>query len=808
MNAVLQDLRYAFRNLRTSPGWNAIVVLTLGLGIGAVVAIFSVARGILIDPLPYRDPGRLVRIGHVSRESARPGASFSPQDFEDLEAASPRLSAVAAWSYDPSQSAMTMTGGGEPERVATAAVSGSFFETIGRAPIAGRALTRSDDRPGSNRVVVISERLWKRHFGGDRGIVGRPVTLSGKPFTVAGVMPADFELPAAEVDLWLPLSTVGDDAVPHRREVRWMSVIGRLAPGATDATARAALDALFSRLAREYPESNAGFDRASVVSLENVLTGDVREPIWVLLGAVSVVLLVGCVNVANLLLARAAVRRREIGIRSALGASRGRIVGQLLTESVLLSLTGGLFGLLLARWGIDGLAPALEGRVPRAMAIRMDPAIVGFALGLSILTGIAFGLLPALRGSRGSLRDALEGGGSRGGTQDRAGVALRRSLVVGEIALAVALLVGSGLLLRSFWRLTHGDPGFRADSVLTVSIAVPDDVYAQEKDGPYRDAMMASLRTIRGVVAAGASKTLPLRGGGEPYRFTVADRPELKAFAPDGGVTIVMPGYFSALRIPIVRGREFDQTDMETSRPVVIVNRSLARSLWGDADPIGRTMAIGDTPFDVVGVAGDVRLEGLDRRPPAAIYVPEARFPRGTMKVFLRTSGDPTVIAPDVRAAIRRVDPNQPITALAPLTDVVGSTVARPRLLTELVGVFAAAALLLAALGVYGVISFSVARRTREIGLRMALGADRAAVHRLVVGEGMRLAASGLLIGIPAALILSRALRGLLFEVPPGDPPTLLAVSSLLTVVAFAACAIPARRASRLDPQTALRVDV
>jgi predicted permease len=807
MNAFLQDLRYAARNLRTSPGWNAIVVLTLGLGIGAVVAIFSVARGVLIERLPYREPERLVRIGHVSRESVNPGASFSPQDFEDLQAAAPGLSSVAAWSYDPSQSAKTLTGGGEPERVATAEVSGSFFDTLGREPLVGRGLTRDDDRAGRNLVAVLSERLWKRHFGGDRAIVGRPVTLSGQPFTVVGVMPADFELPAAEVDLWLPLSTVTEDMVPHRREVRWMNVLGRLAPDATETSTRAGLDAFFERLARQYPDSNAGFEKASVVSLEDSVTGDVRKPIWILLGAVSLVLLIGCVNVANLLLARAAGRRREIGIRAALGASRGRLIGQLLTESVLLSLTGGLLGLLLARWGIDALAAAVERSVPRASAIRMDPAIVAFAVGLSILTGVGFGLLPAIRGSRLNLHQALEGFGSRGGTQDRTGTALRRSLVVGEMTLAVALLVGSGLLLRSFWRLTHGDPGFRADSVLTVSIVVPDDLYAQEKDGPYRDAMLANLRAIPGVLAAGGSKTLPLRGGGEHYKFAVDARPDMKPFAPDGGVTIVMPGYFSALRIPILRGRAFDQTDMDTARPVLIVNRSLARSLWGDADPIGKTLSIGDTHFDVVGLAGDVRIEGLDRRPPAAVYVPEARFPRGTMKVFLRTDGDPTALAPAVRAAIHRVDPNQPITALVPLTDVVWSTVARPRFLTELVGLFGAAALLLAAVGVYGVISFSVARRTREIGLRMALGADRAAVRRLVVGEGMRLAVAGLAIGIPTALVASRTLRSLLFEIPPGDPVTLAGVVALLAMVAFAACAIPARRASLLDPQAALRED-
>ena len=802
-----RDLLYAMRGLRKNPGWNAVVVATLGIGIGAVVAIFSMARAVLLERLPYRDPDRLVRIGHLSRESARPGASFSPQDFEDLQAARPGLAQVAAWSYDPSQSAVTLIGGAEPERVATAAVSGSFFDTLGRPPLVGRTLTRDDDRPGSDHVVVLSERLWKRRFRGERGVLDRPVVLGKVPFTVVGVMPADFELPASEVDLWAPLSTVGEDSVPHRRDVRWLSTVGRLAPDATPASARAGLDALFARLARQYPESNAGFERASVVALATALTGDVRRPIWVLLGAVSLVLLIGCVNVANLLLARSTSRQREIGIRSALGASRGRLVRQLLTESVLLSIAGGLAGLLLARWGIDGLAAAAGGRLPHATAIRMDTAMAVFALALSSVTGVAFGLLPALRGSRLGVKAALEGEGARGSTADRAGLALRRSLVVGEITLAVALLVGSGLLLRSFWRLTHGDPGFRADSVLTVSIAVPDDVYSEEKDGPYREAMMASLRTVPGVVAAGSSKTLPLRGGGEPYRFTAEGRPDLEAFAPDGGVTIVTPGYFSALRIPILRGRDFDQSDMDTSRAVLIVNRSLARTLWGDADPIGRHMSIGDTRFDVVGLAGDVRLEGLDRRPPAAIYVPEARFPRGTMKVFLRTTGEPSAIAGAVRAAIRRVDPNQPITGLAPLTSVVWDTVARPRFLTELVALFAVSALLLAAVGVYGVLSFSVSRRTREIGLRMALGADGAAVRRLVVAEGMRLAAIGLAIGIPAALVLSRGLRSLLFEIPPSDPVTIVSVSGLLGAVALAACTIPAIRASRLDPQVALRRD-
>ncbi len=807
MGTLVQDIRYALRSFWKQPGWNAVVGLTLGLGIGAVVAIFSVARGVLIERLPYRDAERLVRVGHLTRQSAVPGASFSPQDFDDLSSARPGSSPRPPGGMNPNQSGMALTGNGEPERLPAADVSGSFFDTLGMPAALGRALTPGDDRPGANRVAVLSVGLWKRRFGSDPAVLGRPLVLDGTPFTVVGVMPPNFEFPAAEVDVWIPLSNVGEDAVPHRREVRWLDVVGRLAPGTAVESARAGIDALFSRLARQFPESNAGFDRAVVLPLSTALTGDVRRPIWVLLGAVSLVLLIACVNVANLLLARATARQRELGIRSALGASRARLVRQLLTESLLLSLGGAALGLVLANWGIDALAALSDGHVPRAAAIRMDSGIVAFALGLSVVTGIGFGLLPALRGSRGTLRSALEGGG-RSGTQEASGLALRRGLVVGEITLAATLLVGAGLLMRSFWRLTHADPGLRPDSVLTLSITIPEAVIAEDKDAAYRDAILSSLRALPGVVAAGASKTLPLHGGGEAYGFTVEGRPDLKTFKPDGGAIIVTPGYFSALSIPILRGRDFSQADLETGSPVLLVNRALARALWGEANPIGKGLVFGGRMrIEVIGVAGDVRQDGLDRAPLPAVYVPMSLFPRGTLKIYLRTPADPASLSAAARQAIRRLDPDQPITGVAPLSAVVADTVARPRFLTELVGVFGAAALLLAAIGVYGILSFSVSRRTREIGVRMALGADRAAVRRLVVLEGMRLAIAGLAAGIPAAVVLARTLRNLLFEVPPSDPATLVSVALLLSLVAFAACSIPARRAAGLDPQAALRAD-
>ena len=809
MKTFLDDLRYALRSFAKNPGFTAVVLATLALGIGSVVAIFSIANGVLVRPLPYRNSERLVRIGHVRPDTATPKASFSPQDVEDLQAALPGLSGAAAWNYFPNQSSMALTGSGEPIRLPAANVDGRFFETLDMPALAGRFLTRDDDTPGRNHVAVVSAALWKRRFGGDRALIGRPLVLDGTPYEVVGVMPAAFAFPSAEVDVWTPLSNIGEDSVPHKREVRWLNVVGRLAPTATVESARTGLDALLSRLSRQYPESNAGFDRASVLPLSTAVTGDVRTPIWVLLGAVSVVLLIGCVNVANLLLARASARRREIGIRAALGAGRGRLVRQLLTESLSLSLAGGVLGLLLARWGIDALMAFSGGHVPRAAEIQMDSAVVAFALVLSVVTGIAFGLLPALYASRGNLRSALEGGsGGRGGTESRGGLSLRRGLVVGEITLAVTLLVGAGLLLRSFWRLTHADPGFRSDSVLSLSITVPENLYAEEKDQAYRWAMLSMLSNLPGVAAAGASKTLPLHSGGEAYPFSIEGRPELKTYKPDGGAIIVTPGYFSALRIPILKGRDFTTADMESQAPVLLVNRTLARTLWGSADPIGKGMSIGDSRLEVIGLVGDVRVDGLALSPRGAVYVPMSRFPRGTLKFYLRTSGDPLALAASARAAIHRMDPDQAITGLAPLSEVVSDTVARPRFLTLLVGVFGAAALLLAAIGVYGVISFSVARRTREIGVRIALGADRAAVRRLVMREGMSLAAAGLALGTLGALAVSQTLSSVLFETRAQDPLTLVAVGALLLGVALAACAIPARRAANLDPQEALRVEL
>ena len=616
MGALALDLRYALRSMGKRVGFTTLVLATLALSIGASVAIFSVAYGVLLKPLPYRDPERLVRIGHVRPESAVPGSSFSPQDFDDLGQAHPGLESVAAWSYSPNLSGMNVTGAGEPERLPAAMVSGSFFETLGMPARLGRTLAPGDDRPGANHVAVVSSALWQRHFGSDPGALGRVLELDGTPFTIVGVLPPAFDLPAPEVELWLPLSTVGEDTVPHRREVRWLDVVGRLRKDAAPESVRAGLDALFTRLAAQFPDSNSGFEHARLIPLQTAMTGDARGPILVLLGAVSLVLLIACVNIANLLLARATARQREVAIRTALGASRARLVRQFLVESLVLSLSGGAIGVLIARWGIDGLAALSTGRIARAAEIRMDLTVVAFALLLSIATGIAFGLLPALQASGVNLRVAIEAAGGRSETGSRGGRRLRRALVLGETALAVALLFGAGLLIRSFWRLTHVDTGMKPESVATLSISIPTRIYNAEKDPAYRDAILSRIRALPGVIAAGGSKTLPLQGGGEAYGVHLEGRPEDKPIQPEGGSIIVTTGYFSALGIPVMQGRDFTQADMDASNPVLLVNRALGRQLWPGENPVGKGLIFGkNSRLEVIGVVGDIRQDGLDVAP-------------------------------------------------------------------------------------------------------------------------------------------------------------------------------------------------
>ncbi|HEV7667403.1 MAG TPA: ABC transporter permease [Thermoanaerobaculia bacterium] len=811
---LLDDLRYAARTLKKSPGFAIVAIATLALGIGANSAIWSVLHGVLLRPLPYQDPDRLVRIYYADPEQAGGiSAAFSPQDFDDLTAdlgrsergkASP-FARIAASHFMLGLTGMNLTGGGEPERVDSATVSGGYFSTLGVPAAIGRTIQPSDDVAGKDRVVVLSDGLWRRRFGADSTVVGKQVTLEGESFTVVGVMPPSFALPAREVDLWAPISLIGDDDIPHLRGLRWMDVVARLAPGATPEQATAASSAVFTRLARAYPETNEKRDRALVRPLRESLVGDLRPALLVLISSVALVLLIACANLASLLLARTTTRRHEFAVRVALGAGGGRLARQILTENVLLALVGGGLGFVMAGWGVEALVALGGAELPRAEEIRPDASVFLFTLAISLATGILSGLLPALRASRSDAREALREGG-RGGGEGRRGRTARGALVAAETALATVLLIGAGLMVRSFWSLLHVDPGFRTENVLALSISLQDGKFADPVGiTGYQNRVLARLAELPGVVAVGGSKTLPLRGGGEPYDFAVDGRDE--RITPEAGTFIVTPGYFRALGIPLLAGRDFTVRDGADAPPAVIVNRALAHQLWPEGGAVGRHVRFGEKPIEVIGVAGDVRHAGLATAPGPALYLPNSVAPRSTMKIFVRTAGDPLGVAGAVRAAIGEADRNQPISDLAPLSQLVSEAVVRPRFTTLLLGLFGALALGLAALGTYGVVAYAVSQRTHEIGVRMALGAKRSQVLGMVVRQASMLTLAGLGTGLVAAFALTRWLSGLLYGISTTDPLAFLAAPLALALVALYASYLPARRAADLDPLIALRRD-
>ncbi|HKA36475.1 MAG TPA: ABC transporter permease [Thermoanaerobaculia bacterium] len=806
MNSLFQDIRYALRSFAKAPGFTLTVVATLALGIGANTAIFSVVHGVLVKSLPYRDPDRIVRVGHVRPEGGRLPGTFSPQDFEDLEREKPALSTVSSFQFVAGHTTLSLTGRGEPAQLEACFVSPGFFETLGVVPAAGRPFVAQENTPGRDTVAVLSSRLWTRLFGEEAPASGRTLTVNGAPFTVVGVMPPSFQFPSQQVDLWVPVSQLTEDAVPHRRDVRWLEVVARLKPGATIEQARAGAGVLFARLEREYPDSNRGFGQALVVPLEKSLVGEVRTPLLVLLGAVGLVLLIACANVANLLLARSAARGREIAIRTALGAKPSRLLRQLLTESVLLALLGGAAGLAAAYWGVEGLLALTAGRIPRADEIRPDAAVTAFAAALSVVTGILFGILPARRSLDTAIASALEWGG-RGASGSRSDV--RRSLVVAETVLAAMLLAGAGLLGKSFWKLIHVPSGVSPQRVLAVSLSIPAWKYSElEKESAYRSEILRRLRALPGVIAAGGSKTMPLSGGGEAYKFRLpGDADPTRFIQPASGTIIVTPGYFAALGIPLLRGRGFTEQDLSTGAAVLLVNQAMARQIWPGEDPVGKAIIIGKIRYEVIGVAGDVRHEGLLSTPGTAVYGPVSHFPRSSLRVFLRTAGDPRALAAPARAAIRALDPDQTISSIEPLTDAVSQSVSRPRFYASLLGIFAALAILMAGSGLYAVLSYGIARRTREIGVRMAMGASTRDVVLMVSREGLATSALGIAVGLLASIAAGRLLAGLLFDVRPFDPPILGAAALFLLAVAAAASAVPAFRASRVDPMTALRAE-
>ena len=806
MDTLLQDIRYALRTLRRTPGFTLVAVLTLALGIGLNTAIFSVVNGVLLRPLPYQNPDQLVRLHHVHPEKAAEGGPFSPQDLEDVRAGANGFEGLAAYIFEPGETALNLSAdGGEPAVVQGASVSKEFFSLLGVNAAVGRTLRPEENVPGSDRVAVLSDALWRSRYNADPAIVGRTVTLEDRPTTIVGVMPASFTFPGREADVFIPISLIGEDDIPSQRDLRWMEVVGRLRPGATPEAAVNSVNSVLGRLAAEHAASNEGWGRARIETLRDAIVGPVRPALLVLLGTVFLVLLVACANLANLLLARASAREREVAIRTALGAGRGRLVRQMLTESVVLALAGGALGLGLAVFGVRALLALSAGTIPRPDAVGVDGRVALFALLLSLGTAVLFGLVPALRAARGSTSDTLRDGG-RGGSERRGGTT-RAALVLAQTAAAMVLLVGAGLLVNSFYRLMNVDPGFRSENVLMASLDIIEKYETTAERNGYRDELIRRVGEIPGVVAVGASKTLPLRGGGDTYEYTLPGRSGPDAvMAPASGTMIVTASYFKALEIPLVRGRLFEPADDKPEAPaVMLINQAAARRYFPGTDPVGQTVKIKNTPLTVIGVVGDVRNEGLASAAEPAVYFSFGLAPRRSTQLFIRTSGSPEAIATAVRQAIHAVDAQQPIADVRTLDSALSETVAQPRFFTLLLTIFGSVAVFLAALGLYGVVAYSVTRRTTEIGIRMALGARARDVVRMVVRSSVWPTAGGILAGAFAALLLGRAMASMLFEVRPADPMTFGAAALLLASVAVVASWLPARRASRIEPTRALR---
>lgn len=798
------DVRYAVRNLARTPGFTIVALATLALGIGANTAIFSVVRAVLLRDWPFENPAALVQVGHNRPNRGAVFGGFSPQDIEDLRAATPAFSSLTAYYYTPGNSSRNLSGVGEPVNVNMSMVDGRFFGTLGVSAARGRTFTMNDDVPGSNRVVVVSHSFWRGRLAGDPRAVGSIVQLDGIPFEVIGVLPPDFAFPDGSVQLFMPLSLMTDDDVPHVRAVRWLNVLGRLAPGASIEAATTQSGAVMQRLATDYPESNEGWGQPAIIPLSEYLSGNVRPPLLALLAAVGLVLLIACVNVAHLMLARGLGRSREMAIRSALGASRARLLAQLLLESAVLAAMSAMIGLLVAWIAVPLLARVAGPALPRASQIGIDPVIAGFSLLAGVAAFLVVGLMPAIRTAEASSAITLREGRGQSGNTGR----LADGLVAAESALAVLLLCGSALALTSLWRLTHVDPGFRSENVVAMRLLLQGDKYSsRDKARVFRNDLLARLAGIPGVEAAGGAKRAPLTAGGEPYSIEVVrNAGVVDTLRPEAGMMLVSPGYFEALSIPLVAGRGFTTADTTDPTPL-IVSQSLARQAWPGQDPVGQRFRLGRDEGIVIGEAADVRHESLSKEPVTAAYFPLAIFTRSAFNVFVKVKSAPLSYIGRIRDVVHEVDPDMPISDLGPLPSQIQGTVAQPRLFTMLLGAFGITALLLASIGIYGVVSQGVSRRRREIGIRMALGARAQAVVRMVVVGSMRASVIGIALGLITFIALSRLLRSQLYDVRPTDPVILAAAVLTLLVAAALAAWLPARRAAKVDPMTVLNAE-
>ncbi|HEV2852110.1 MAG TPA: ABC transporter permease [Thermoanaerobaculia bacterium] len=804
-----QDLRFGGRQLAKSPGFTLVAILTLALGIGATISVFSVVYGVVLRSLPWTEPERLVRPLFVSPEGEEHGA-FSAPNFVDLRAQSRTLSGLAGVNGGT----LNLSGlGAEPERLPAAHVTANYFDVLGVRPLAGRTFAADEDRPGAPRVAVISEELWGRRFGRDPKVIGQSLTLSGQPYTVVGVLARGTQLPSG-ADVWVPLVFSEQDL--RQRGAVYFAAIGRLAPGVSWEQARAELEVIARRLAQQYPDANAGYMKGMTLqSLQENMTSDTRKPLLILLGAVASVLLIACVNVANLLLVRAAAREGEIVIRAALGAGRARIVRQLLTESLVLSLAGGAAGVALAAWVTKMLVKLAPREIPRLEEIGLDGTILLFALGLSLLTGLLFGLAPALQTSRTDLSGVIREGTR--GSKGRAATRARGALVVLEMAMAVVLLAGAGLLIRSFARLQQVDPGFNPKGVVTFNLELPASKYSDDaKLRTFMAGLLERLEQLPGVSSAGATVYgMPLDDQVNVLTFSVAGRPPAPPGKEDSmRIANATPDYFRTLGIRIVRGRGFTPQDRDGAPQVVVITEEAARRFFPHEEPLGKRIDLGWTVDDVprggevVGIAADFKQETLSQKSEPQLYLPYDQAPLESLAVVLRSDRDPQVVAAAAKEKVRELDPDLPIYGLQSMADVVAKSTAQSRFYMLLLGGFAVISLVLAAIGIYGVIAYAVRQRTQEIGIRMALGATGERVTRMVVSQGIVLAGVGAVVGLAAALLATRGMQSLLFEVKASDPTIYVGVAAVLVAVAAFASYLPARRAARTDPQLALRGEV
>ncbi len=805
----LQDTRYAFRMLRKNPGFTAVAVLTLALGIGANTAIFSVVYAVLLKPLPYANPDQLFNVFQAKPQEGVGGTGWSYANFAELREQNRVFSDMAG----AQQHQLTLTGRGEPAVVNTSVVTPELFSLFGEKPLAGRAFFPEDGKAGAPPVVILSENLWRGTFGADPNILGSSINLDKRSFTIVGIMPAAFRFPllTKSEQLWIPL--VQDPLFgswTERRGGHWLQVTGRVKPGVSMTQVQAELDAIAARFAKEFPAENDGWT-IRMVPLQQMIVGKARSALLVLLGAVGLVLLIACANIANLLLTRATSRAREIAVRTTLGAGRTRIIRQLLSETAVLGLLGGVTGIALAYWGVQALNALFPENLPRMNAIRVDNFVLGFALLLSATASCAFGLAPALFAANSNLQSSLREGGGRSG-ESRSRRRARSFLAAGEIALAMVLLVGAGSLLRSFSKLMSVSPGFDAQHLVKADISLPRFQYSTPQQwAAFSDELLARIQAEPGLEDSAVAVPRPIVDGFINLGLDIVGNPASSASASADYVS-VSPDYFRVMGIPLLSGRLFDRRDILSSHRVTIISKTMARLYFPNQDPLGKQLRFSFPPDsgaarEIVGIVGDVRDIALGQDPGPMMYVPYAQAPFWGANVVVKSALSPSSVAAAIRQEVQKIDKDLPVTEVAMMPDIIETSVAQPRFRTFLLGLFAAMALVLAATGIFGVISYSVSYRTNEIGIRVALGASRGSILRMVLRETLVLTFAGMALGIPCALAASRLLGHMLFGVSVNDPATLASVTFALAAVATLAGYVPARRAMSVDPMVALRYE-